>query len=51
MTSYDNAPPLDGWTVPTGSHCGDYCWGPTCPVCGEPAGPPKLHEGIVLGEN
>lgn len=34
MTTFDNAPPLDGW-APFSRHCGELCWDKTCPVCGE----------------
>ena len=34
MTTYDNAPPLDGW-APFAKHCGVLCFDKACPVCGD----------------
>lgn len=36
VTTYDNAPPLDGW-VPTPKHCGEICTigQLACRICGE----------------
>lgn len=35
MTSFDNAPPLDGFIAPPGRHCGQLCVDFSCPICGE----------------
>lgn len=35
MTTYDNAPPLEGWAQPVPKHCGLLCFDKACPVCGD----------------
>lgn len=32
MSTYENGPPLDGWSLPPRC-CGEWCLGPTCNVC------------------
>lgn len=47
MSTYDNAPPPEGWTV-TPKHCGLICFAAVCPVCSEWTGIP---DNIELGDN
>ena len=42
-----NAPPLDGWSVQPGRHCGQICIDVSCDVCGVYV----LAAGIVLADN
>ena len=35
MTSFENQPPLDGWQVQPGKHCGTICVDLACPTGGE----------------
>ena len=36
MSTHDNGPALDGWQLPP-RHCGTWCEGYSCTVCGEHA--------------
>ena len=47
MTTHENATPPPDWTPPTGRHCGDFCWGAACTICGEYviAIPPNIELG------
>lgn len=47
MSTFDNQPPIDGWQVQPGRHCGELCVDLACPVCGEWVTGPD----VVLGEN
>lgn len=35
MSTYDNAPPREGWVPQPGRHCGALCFDVACPTCGE----------------
>jgi hypothetical protein len=49
MSTFDNAPPLEGWTLPDRYHCGDWCER-TCHVCGEDAVlKPQIPPNVELG--
>lgn len=47
VTTYDNAPPLDGWH-PEPRCCGALCGTIACPTCGEYV---KPGPHLILGEN
>jgi hypothetical protein len=51
MSTFDNAPPLEGWTLPDRYHCGDWCER-TCHVCGEDAVlKPQIPPNVELSDN
>lgn len=47
VSTYDNAPPVAGWSPQPGRHCGQNCVDFACPVCGEYVPEPLVD----LGEN
>lgn len=47
MSTYDNAPPLEGWQLPPRC-CGTWSSGLSCDICGNWL---KIPASIELGEN
>ena len=45
MSTFENQPPLDGWQVQPGKHCGLLCLDYSCPICGEYVVPSNITLG------
>ena len=51
MSTFDNAPPLDGWELPPRYHCGDLCFDRECPTCGvDTILHPQIPPNVILGD-
>lgn len=51
MSTYDNAPALDGWSLPP-RHCGEFCEDRSCHVCAmDVVRHPQVPPNVELAEN